>query len=121
MNPEDFDHYAANFPEEVRRRLAQVRATIREAAPEAQEVISYKMPAFKQDGILVWYAAFTKHIGFFPKSSAIKMFKEELSIYKGGKGSVQFPFDKPLPLDLISRIVKFRVSENQQKAKVNRK
>ncbi|MFZ4520557.1 MAG: iron chaperone [Bacteroidales bacterium] len=120
MDPIDIDHYNSHFPEEVRQLLAKVRAAIMQAAPEAKEVISYKMPAFKQNGILVWYAAFTKHIGFYPKSSAIGAFKEELSTYKGGKGSVQFPYDKPMPLDLISRIVKFRIAENQQKVKVKK-
>jgi uncharacterized protein YdhG (YjbR/CyaY superfamily) len=97
--------------------LQQVRATIKEAAPDAEETISYKMPAFKQNGILVWFAAFKRHIGFFPKVSAIEAFREELSGYELSKGTIRFPLDKPVPLDLVKRIVAFRVKENSAKSK----
>ena len=113
---EDIDTYISVFPEETRILLEQIRTTIREAAPDAKEKISYGMPAFAMNGILVYFAAFKNHIGFFPTSSGIKAFKEELSVFEGGKGSVRFPFDKPIPFDLVSRIVKFRVKENLKKA-----
>jgi uncharacterized protein YdhG (YjbR/CyaY superfamily) len=100
--------------------LEQVRATIQKAAPEAVELTSYKMPAFKLNGILVWYASYSKHIGFYPKASGIEAFHKELSIYKCAKGSVQFPLEKPLPFALISKIVKFRVNENLQKTKTKK-
>ena len=112
--PKDSDEYIAGFPKEIQNLLEQVRATIKKAAPKAEEVISYGMPGFKLNGMLVWFAGYTKHIGFYPKASGIESFKKELSIYKGAKGSVQFPIDKPLPLGLITKIVKFRVRENLQ-------
>jgi uncharacterized protein YdhG (YjbR/CyaY superfamily) len=115
--PESIDDYMSSFPEEIQKLLIEVRSTIRKAAPAAKEIISYQMPAFRQNGVLVYFAAFKKHIGFFPTTSGIAAFKEELSVYKGAKGSVQFPFEKPMPLDLISRIVKFRVAENEAKTK----
>lgn len=115
--PKDIDEYVSSYPKEIQKLLEQFRATIKKAAPAAEEVISYGMPAFKLNGLLVWFAAYSKHIGFYPRVSAIKAFKKELSIYKGAKGSVQFPFDKPLPLGLISKIVKFRANENVGKAK----
>jgi uncharacterized protein YdhG (YjbR/CyaY superfamily) len=91
--------------------------TIKKAAPDAEELISYKMPAFKQNGMLVYFAAFKKHIGFYATPTGHREFENELSVYKQGKGSVQFPIDKPMPLNLISKIVKFRVKENLEKAK----
>jgi uncharacterized protein YdhG (YjbR/CyaY superfamily) len=114
--PKDIDEYINSFPNEIQQFLEQVRATIKRAAPQAQEVISYSMPAFKMNGIVVWFGAHTKHIGFYPMASGMEAFKKELSIYKGAKGSVQFPFDKPMPLELITKIVKFRLAENMQKA-----
>jgi uncharacterized protein YdhG (YjbR/CyaY superfamily) len=119
--PNNIDEYIAVFPGEVQVILEQIRAAIKEAAPKATEVISYGMPAFKLNGILVWFAAYSKHIGFYPHSSGILAFKKELSGYKGGKGSVQFPIDKPVPLDLISEIVKFRLIEDMHKAKLKKK
>ncbi|MNI79527.1 hypothetical protein D3C73_1359880 [compost metagenome] len=101
---------------EIRKKLEAVRKVIHEAAPEAEEKISYQMPTFFLHGNLVHFAAFKKHIGFYPAPSGIEAFQEELAQYKGAKGSVQFPLDKPLPLDLISRIVKFRAAENREKA-----
>ncbi|MDD2796973.1 MAG: DUF1801 domain-containing protein [Bacteroidales bacterium] len=112
LKPDTIDEYIATFPHEIQMLLLQMRTTIREAAPQAEEVISYGMPAFKQNGMLVYFAAFSKHIGFYPTSSGIEVFQEELSNYVGGKGSVQFPFNQPLPLDLVKKIVAFRVNEN---------
>jgi len=119
--PSNIDEYIAIFPGEVQDMLEQIRATIKNAAPQAIEVISYGMPAFKLNGILVWFAAYSKHIGFYPKASGIEVFKKELSAYKKAKGSVQFPLDKPLPLELISEIVKFRLEEDMQKEKLKKK
>ncbi len=106
------DEYIAAYPKNIQFILKQVREVIREAAPEAEETISYQMPAFKQNGILVWFAAFKNHISFFPKISAIEVFKENLSSYQTSKGTIQFPIDEPIPLDLIKKIVEFRVKEN---------
>ena len=110
--PNNIDEYIARFPADVHEKLEQLRHTVIKAAPNANETISYGMPAFTLNGILVWFAAHSKHIGFYPRASGIEAFKKELSIYKNAKGSVQFPFDKPLPLKLITQIVKFRVAEN---------
>lgn len=115
--PFNVDAYIAIFPSEVQKRLEELRAAIRKAAPEAEEVISYGMPAFKWKGMLVWFGAHTNHIGFYPRASAIEAFKKELSIYKNAKGSVQFPYNAPLPLDLITRIVKYRLVENLRRTK----
>jgi uncharacterized protein YdhG (YjbR/CyaY superfamily) len=106
------DAYIATFPPDVQEILESLRATIRAAAPEAVEKISYQMPTFALKGNLVHFAAFKHHIGFYPTPSGITAFKQELSIYPNAKGSVQFPIDQPLPMDLISRIVRFRVAEN---------
>lgn len=114
--PQDIDEYIAGFPDDVQERLEQVRATIRKAAPEAEEAISYGIPTFKLNGNLVHFAAFKKHIGFYPTPTGIEEFRAELSKYKEGKGSVQFPFDQRLPLDLIRRIVLFRKEINSAKA-----
>jgi uncharacterized protein YdhG (YjbR/CyaY superfamily) len=119
--PKDIDEYISGYPMEIQRFLQEVRATIKKAAPKAVEVISYGMPAFKMDGLLVWFAAHSKHIGFYPKASGIEAFKKELSIYKWAKGSVQFPFNKPMPLGLITRIVEFRVNENVHRIKPKKK
>jgi len=115
------DEYIATFPADVQKVLQEVRATIKAAAPGAEEKISYKMPTFTLKGNLVYFAAFKKHIGFYPIPSGIEEFKEELSVYEQGKGSVQFPLDQPMPLDLITRIVKFRVRENLAKAEAKAK
>jgi uncharacterized protein YdhG (YjbR/CyaY superfamily) len=116
----DMDEYIAGFPTEVQLMLEELRATIRMAAPEAQETISYQMPAFSFHGILVYFAAFKNHIGFYPTGSGIEHFKKEVSAYKGSKGTVRFPLDRPLPLDLISQIVKFRVQQNLEKAELKK-
>ena len=111
------DEYIADYPKDVKTLLQQVRPTIKKAAPEAEEKISYGIPTFTLNGNLVHFGAYEKHIGFYATPTGHEAFKKELSIYKQGKGSVQFPIDQPLPLDLISRIVKFRVKENSEKAR----
>jgi len=112
------DEYIATFPEEIQKILEELRATIRASASDAEEKISYQMPTFALKGNLVHFAAHKKHIGFYPSPSGIQAFKHELSIYEGAKGSVRFPIDKPLPLELISKIVKFRVTENLENAEI---
>jgi uncharacterized protein YdhG (YjbR/CyaY superfamily) len=114
--PENVEEYIAGFPENIRVLLVQLRDTIRNAAPEAEEVISYKMPAYKLDGILVYFAAFKNHIGFFPTASGIEAFKKELSAFKCSKGTVQFPLNDKLPVGLITEIVRYRVRVNLEKA-----
>jgi len=111
------DEYIKTFPEHVQIILEKMRVTIREAAPEAKEAISYQMPTFRLNGNLVHFAAYKNHIGFYPAPSGIEAFKKELSPYKGAKGSVQFPIDKPVPYDLVKKIVLFRVQENQKKTR----
>lgn len=106
------DEYIASFPPNVQEKLEQMRTTIRAAAPDAVEKISYQMPTFALKGNLVHFAAYENHIGFYPTPSGIEQFKDELAVYKSAKGSVQFPLDQPLPLDLVRRIVEFRVAEN---------
>lgn len=110
--PQTIDEYIAGFPENIQEILQKIRQTIKAAAPNAEEAISYQMPTFKLKGNLVHFAAFKSHIGFYPVPSGIEQFKEELAVFKQGKGSVQFPLDKPMPYDLIRRIVLFRVEEN---------
>ena len=116
-NSRSIDEYIAAFPEDVQKILRELRAVIKAAAPEAEEKFSYQMPTFALHGNLVHFAAHKSHIGFYPTPSGIEAFKEELAVYKGAKGSVQFPLDKPLPWDLIARIVRFRVVENLSHAK----
>lgn len=106
------DEYISQFPSKVQEILKTLKNTIKEAAPEAKEKLSWRMPTFVLHGNLVHFAAHKKHIGFYPGPSGIEAFKKELSEYKGAKGSVQFPIDKPLPYELISKIVKYRVAEN---------
>ena len=117
----DVDEYIAGFPKDTQKMLKQLRETIIKAAPGAEELISYQMPAYKYHGALVYFAGYKNHIGFYPTASGIEAFKKELSVYKGAKGSVQFPLDKPLPLQLISKIVKFRMKENLETASVKAK
>ncbi|MBK9242569.1 MAG: DUF1801 domain-containing protein [Acidobacteria bacterium] len=114
--PTTIDEYIAGFPPNVRRLLRQVRATIRKAAPKAEEKISYQIPTFFLHGNLVHFGAFKKHIGFYPAPMGLKEFEKELSKYAGAKGSVRFPLDQPMPLGLITRIVKFRVKKNLERA-----
>ena len=111
------DEYIQTFPEDIQKILQEVRATIKAAAPDAEEKISYQMPTFFLKGNLIHFAAFKNHIGLYPTPSGTEAFKRELSIYQGAKGSVRLPIDKPMPLKLISKIVKFRVAENLKKAK----
>ena len=115
-SPKDIEEYIARFPEDIQEILEKLRMTIREAAPEAEERISYQMPTFALKGNLVHFAAHKSHIGFYPTPSGIEEFEKELSPYVGGKGSVRFPLDQPIPYDLISKIVRFRVKENLQRA-----
>lgn len=115
------DEYIGTFPKEVQSLLEKVRQTIRKAAPEAEETINYQIPTFKLHGNLVHFAAFKNHIGFYPTPTAIEVFKKELSPYEMAKGSVKFPIDKPLPLSLISIIVKYRVKENLEREKEKKK
>ena len=109
------DEYIATFPAEVQKKLNELRAVIKASAPEATEKISYQMPTFYQNGNLIHFAAFKNHIGIYPTPNGIEAFADELSKYEGGKGSKKFPLTEPLPLDLISRIVKFRITENLKK------
>lgn len=109
------DEYIKSFPPEIQKKLEEIRTTIKMIVPNAGEKISYGMPTFTLNGNLVYFAAFKSHIGFYPIPSGMEAFKDELKAYKTGKGSVQFHIDKPLPIDLISRIVKFRVEENLKK------
>lgn len=111
------DEYINAFPSNTRVMLEQLRAAIRQMAPDAIECISYAMPAYKLHGMLVYFAGYDKHIGFYPGAGGISAFENELTGYKRAKGSVQFPLDKALPLELISRMVKFRVLQNKEKAK----
>ena len=111
----DINGYIASFPKDIQKILEEIRETVRKAAPGAEEAIKYAIPTFILNGNLVHFAAFKNHIGFYPVPSGIEAFKHELSIYKQGKGSVQFPLDEPMPLKLITAIVKFRVLQNLEK------
>lgn len=115
--PATIDAYIADFPVPIRKGLEQMRTTISKAAPAAAETISYGIPTFTLHGNLVHFAAYKHHIGFYPAPSGISAFQKELAVYKGAKGSVQFPLDQPLPLALVKQIVQFRVKENEEKAK----
>ncbi|MEL7591048.1 MAG: DUF1801 domain-containing protein [Anaerolineaceae bacterium] len=115
-SPESIDAYIALFPAEIQQKLQQIRAVIKQAAPEASEKISYQMPTFYLNGNLVHFAAFKHHIGFYPAPSGIENFNEELAMYRTSKGAIQFPLDKPIPFDLVRAIVEFRVAENLHKS-----
>jgi uncharacterized protein YdhG (YjbR/CyaY superfamily) len=115
--PQDIDEYIAGFPDDIQEILQEIRLTIRQAAPEAKEAIKYRMPTLVLNGNLVHFAAFKNHIGFYPTPTGIEAFQDELSSYKGGRGSVQFPLDQPIPYDLIRRIVEFRVRESLGRAR----
>ena len=119
--PKDIAEYIAGFPKETQEILEKIRTTIRQAAPDAEETISYQIPTFTLKGNLVHFAAYRKHIGFYPTSTGIEKFKDELAAYEGAKGSVRFPLDEPIPYDLISRIVAFRVKENLERAEAKGK
>jgi uncharacterized protein YdhG (YjbR/CyaY superfamily) len=119
--PKDIDEYIASFPKDIQEILEKLRTTIRKAAPDAEEIINYQIPTFTLKGNLVHFAAFKKHIGFYPTSTGIEVFKKELSDYEGAKGSVKFQLDKPIPFDLISKIVTYRVKENLERAEAKMK
>ena len=119
--PKDIDEYIAGFPQDVQEILEKIRATIKKAAPDAEETISYQMPTFTLKGNLVHFAAFKNHIGFYPTPTGTEQFQKELSVYKGGKGSVRFPLDQPIPFALITKIVRFRVKENLERAQAKEK
>ncbi|GGI22749.1 iron chaperone [Pedobacter mendelii] len=119
--PKTIDEYIAIFPLKTQQILQQIRETIHKAVPNAKEVISYKMPAFKQNHVLVYFAAYKKHIGFYPTGSGIEAFQHEFGNYKWSKGAVQFPIDKPIPLDLITRITKFKAEKDLEKISKKKK
>jgi len=119
--PETIDDYIAGFPPEVRVILEKLRATIRKAAPRAEEAIKYRLPTFVLNGNLVHFGAFKKHIGFYATPTGNKQFRQELSAYEGAKGSVQFPLDKPMPYGLVSKMVMFRVKESLERARARAK
>jgi uncharacterized protein YdhG (YjbR/CyaY superfamily) len=118
--PKDIDDYISKFPAVVQAILEKVRETIRQAAPDARETISYMMPAFKQHGILVYFAAWEKHVGMYPPISGNKTLEKAIARYAGPKGNLQFPLDEPIPYDLIERIVKLRVKQDSEKAAARR-
>ena len=114
--PNNIDEYIAGFPKETQKVLKQIRATIKKAAPGAEETISYAIPTFKLNGhYVIYFAGYKNHISLYPAPRGNELFKKELSDYKGGKGTIQFPLDKPLPLNLITRIVKFKLKENLER------
>lgn len=119
--PKDIDGYIAQFPADVQAILEKVRATVTRAAPDAREVISYQMPAFKQHGILVYFAAWKEHIGLYPPISCDKAIEKAVARYAGPKGNLQFPLDEPIPHNLIARIVKLRAKQDSAKAAAKRK
>ena len=117
----DVDDYISAFPPPVQKKLFQLRAAIKKAAPKAEESISYMMPAYKLNGPLVYFAAYANHIGFYPTASAISAFKKEILSYKSSKGAVQFPIDEPIPLGLVEKMVKFKVKDNLVRAELKKK
>ena len=119
--PQNIDEYIASFSPEVQAILEKIRLTIRQAAPDAQETISYNMPAFTQDGILVYFAAFKKHIGLYPPVRGDAKLEKSIASYAGEKGNLRFPLDQPIPYELIEKIVKLRVKQNLSKARAIRK
>lgn len=119
-SPQDIDEYIAGFPANVRKILGQLRTAIRKAAPDAKETIKYQMPSFTLNGNLVHFAVFKHHIGFYPAPRNDPEFKDELANHKGTKSSLSLPLDKPIPLDLIRRIVKFRVKNDLKRVKTKR-
>jgi uncharacterized protein YdhG (YjbR/CyaY superfamily) len=121
QKPTDIDGYISQFTADVQAVLKKVRETIRKAAPDAKEVISYQMPAFKQHGILVYFAAWKEHIGLYPPITGDKALEKAVARYAGPKGNLQFPLDEPIPYDLIERIVKLRVKQDNEKAAAKKK
>ena len=120
-NIKDVDQYIALQPIEIQERLEKLRQTIKAAAPTAQEVISYNMPAYKLNGMLLYFAAHKNHIGLYPMAAGIEAFTDELTKYETSKGTVQFPHDKAIPFGLIKKIVKFRAQQNMEKAAAKKK
>lgn len=114
------DEYIVQFPDDIQDRLQAIRCAIREAAPEATEKISWQMPTFHQLGNVVHFAAFKNHIGFFPGASGVEVFADKLTAYKTSKGTIQFPYGQPTPLDLVKEITRFRVDENRQIAEAKK-
>lgn len=121
INFSTIDKYISTFPKDVQKKLETIRETIIKTAPEAEETISYQIPAFKLNGTLIYFAGFKNHVSIYPAPRGDAEFKKELSEYKGGKGTVQFSLDKPIPLSLIRRIVKYRIKENFNKVNNKRK
>ncbi|MFO7682923.1 MAG: DUF1801 domain-containing protein [Chloroflexota bacterium] len=119
--PTTIDEYIAGFPPDVQEILQKVRATIKEAAPNAEETIKYQLPTFTLKGNLVYFGGFKKHVGFYPVPTGIEAYAEDLAPYKTGKGSIQLPYDKPIPYDLITKVVKYRVEENLRNAEAKKK
>jgi uncharacterized protein YdhG (YjbR/CyaY superfamily) len=119
-SPKNIDEYIERYPKDIQVILRKIRVTIKKAAPNAKEVISYQIPTFKLGGNLVHFAAFSKHISFFPTSSGIAKFKKELRAFETSKGTVRFPIEKPIPYGLISKITKFRVKEDIEKSKIKK-
>lgn len=119
--PGTVDKYISGYPPVIREKMKKIRALIKKTVPQAEESISYQMPAYKLNGILIYFAGHAKHIGLYPMTSAISAFKDELKDYKTSRGTIQFPHDKPLPLHLIKDIITFRVMENQEKALLKKK
>ena len=120
--PHDIDEYIAGFPKDTQKVLEQIRATVKKAAPDAEETISYAIPAFTLKGrYLLYFAGYKNHTSLYPAPTGNEAFKKELSVYKRGKGTVQFPLDKPVPLSLVTKIVKLRVKENLEKAEKKKK
>ncbi len=115
--PQNIDEYIAGFPKDVQKILTRIRATIRKTAPGAEEAISYAIPTFRLNGNLVHFAAFRNHVSVYPAPRGVEEFKKALANYEGGKGTVRFPLDEPIPFDLITRIVKFQIKKNLAKAK----
>ena len=116
LAPKSVDEYINSFPADVMSKLKQLRKTIRATAPKAEELISYGIAGYKYQGMLIYFAGFSNHVSVYPAPRGVDAFKKELAAYKGGKGTIQFPLDKPLPLDLVKRIVIFRMKENEGKA-----
>jgi uncharacterized protein YdhG (YjbR/CyaY superfamily) len=116
----NIDEYISGFPKDIQERLQQIRETIHKAAPDAKEVISYSMPAFKQNRVLVYFAVHTNHIGFYPTGSGIEAFKKEIAAYTHSKGAIQFPLNEPLPLELIDKITRFRVKLDKENASLKK-
>lgn len=115
--PENVDEYIRSFSKPEQKSLCEIRKLIKECAPKAEEIISYGIPAYRFHGMLVWFGGHKNHIGIYPKGSAIKAFEKDLVNYKTSKGTIQFPFNETVPIELLKRIIKYRVKENLEKAR----